>query len=292
MNDQKIALYPYKAKLTSGSLREGLFVKKGDRWAEIAPLPGFSKESLGDALLDLEEGRYKSPSVSFALESINSSFPSPKPIATSILLMGKPHEILERANRFSQFKSAKLKVSQLSFDEARNLIDTLSSRFFLRIDVNRAWKTEESLSFFKRYPENLFDYVEEPFQNPKDLSLFTLPLAVDESFPSNLTQDDLEKLPTLKALIYKPTIQGGLQNARPLKAWADDRGIQFIASSAFETDVGLAHVLAFSERLGLTHPAGIGTYHYLDELFCDDAIQFLGSSAIIKPPIPRNYGIL
>ena len=292
MNYQKKPLYPYIVGLTTGNVRKGVFIGQGDKWAEIAPLPGFSKESLEEAILDLEKGMFKSPSVSFALESLKLPFPAPKPISTSLLLLGGPDEILERANRFTQFKSAKLKVSQLSFDDARNIIDKLIDRFYLRIDVNRAWKTDEAITFFKRYPKDVFDYVEEPFHNPRDLVMFTHPLAVDESYPSELSLEDLEKLPTLKALIYKPTIQGGLVNARPLKQWADNKGIQFIASSAFETDLGLTHVLAFSQRIGLSEPVGIGTYHYLEKLFCDDAIQFLGANAIIKPPIPKMYDIL
>lgn len=277
-------MFYYSIKLTTGAARKGAFITKEGRWAEIAPLPGFSQETLEEALQDVSL-----PSASFAIESLSLPFPAPRPIPTSLLLMGSRSEIMERAARFPQFKSAKLKVSQLSWDEARELIDKLADRFHLRIDVNRAWDVEKSLAFFSRYPKEAFDYVEEPFNNPRELARFTHPLAVDESFPSDLSLFDLEKLPTLKAIIYKPTLQGGLKRAKPIKEWADSHGIRFIASSSFETDLGLSHVLAFAQRLELTDPVGIGTYHYLDELVCDDAIQFLGPNAIIQCAIPIQH---
>ncbi|MFN4173717.1 MAG: enolase C-terminal domain-like protein [Parachlamydiaceae bacterium] len=286
-------IYFYNEKLSTGAFRSGAHICREGRWAEIAPLPGLSVETLDQAIDQIDQiDQGGVPSASFARESLNLPFPSPKPIETSLLLMGSCEEILNRAALYPYFTSAKLKVSQLPEDKARDLIDKLSTRFYLRVDVNRAWKTEESLKFFKRYPIDLFDYVEEPFQNPKDLPLFTHPLAVDESYPRDLSFQDLEKLPALKAVVYKPMIQGGLVKANPLKAYTDRLGIKFIASSAFETDVGLAHVLAFADRLGLKEPVGIGTYHYLETLFCDDAIRFDGSKALIKPPIPKKYGLL
>lgn len=141
--------------------------------------------------------------------------------------MGSPQEILHQAALREQegFISAKLKVSNHSFQEAANLIYQLKDRFRLRIDVNRAWKTDCSLKFFAQFPLDTFDYVEEPFKNPADLALFPHPLAIDESFPSDLSLKQLESLPTLKALIYKPTIQGGISGCLPVHKWAKQKGV-------------------------------------------------------------------
>jgi O-succinylbenzoate synthase len=121
------------------------------------------------------------------------------------------------------------------------------------------------LRFFSKFSEESFDYVEEPFRNPKDLGLFSHPLAVDESFPSDLSFEDLERLPALKALIYKPTIQGGLSNCLGLQRWAIARGLSVVLSSSFESDVGLASVACMARRLGIQAPLGIGTYHYMSK---------------------------
>lgn len=208
------------------------------------------------------------PSVHFGVESALLSWLKPLSeysVLRSALLMGSLEEILEQANlrRNEGYVSAKLKVSNLSFDEAAYVIRALKDQFCLRIDVNRAWSTDESLRFFKQFPKNAFDYVEEPFQNPHDLKYFTHPLAVDESFPGDLNLKELESLPMLKALIYKPTIQGGLAGCLPLQKWAEKRGISIVLSSSFESDIGLVNIASMAHRLSLSAPIGVGTSHFM-----------------------------
>lgn len=178
--------------------------------------------------------------------------------------MGTPAEIMQQANlRYLEgYTSAKLKVGNLPFDEAAILIHRLKNQFRLRIDVNRAWETAASFRFFSQFENHTFDYVEEPFQNPHDLYKFPHPIAVDESYPQNLSLKDLESLPNLKALIYKPTIQGGVLHCLPLKEWATKNQITLVLSSSFESPIGLAHVSAMAHRLSLTAPVGIGTAYF------------------------------
>ncbi len=257
---------------------------EGSHWGEVAPLPGRSRESYKQALTELhtlEKIEWSQdncldqldqltllPSVEFALESALLSWTDPlelQPIRMSALLMGSPDEIRLAATLRHQegHVSAKLKVSQLSFTQANTLIEELSD-FSLRIDVNRAWKKEESLQFFSQFPLDRFEFVEEPFSNPHDLIHFTHPLGVDESFPQDLSLEKLETLPTLKTLVYKPTLQGGLLHARPLYAWAQERGIDFVLSSSFETPLGLKAIALLAQRLGVTSSLGLGTLYHCD----------------------------
>lgn len=284
-----VKFQPYEIPLTSGQKRSGILVKLGGRaWGDITPLPKWSKETYEEALKELQENQDAItslehlerlnlfPSVHFGLES---SFLEPLPefsVPVSALLMGTSEEILAQAAlRYSEgYRSAKLKVSNLSFEEAASIINQLKDTFFLRIDVNRAWSNEESLKFFAQFPKDAFDYVEEPFQNPHDLKLFTHPLAVDESFPQDLTLEELEDLPTLKSLIYKPTIQGGLSRCLPICEWAEKRGISIVLSSSFESDVGLAHIASMAKRLSIKEPIGIGTYHFLGQFLRDPPLEF------------------
>jgi o-succinylbenzoate synthase len=295
MKFDPLTLYPYQIPLTSGQKRAGVLVKLGESaWGDVAPLPKWSKETLEEALEELCRKKdailamewmaheyleqLKSlkllPSVHFGIESALLSLLDPLPeysVPVSALLMGSPEEILAQGKkRHSEgYASAKLKVSNLSFDEAAHVIRELKDLFYLRIDVNCAWSTEESLRFFEQFPQDAFDYVEEPFQNPHDLKLFTHPLAVDESFPQDLTLEELEGMPVLKALIYKPTIQGGMAGCIPLQKWAEKRGVSVVLSSSFESGVGLAHIAGMARRLGLQAPVGIGTYHYLGRFLCE-----------------------
>lgn len=311
MRIQTLSLYSYEIPLTNGQMRSGALIHITDEqgnsgWGDIAPLPKWSKETLEDALLSLNQRQHEIikmdwtaryclnelanlkllPSASFGLESALLSLISPLPgvkVRASALLMGSPTEILEQARlrHLEGYTLAKLKVSNLNFEEAFCLINHLKDKFRLRIDVNRAWTTPDSLRFFSQFPLDTFDYVEEPFQNPHDLAQFLHPLAVDESFPDDLSLEQLESLPTLKALIYKPTIQGGMVGCIPLHEWAIKRGIALVLSSSFESDLGLVYVALIAHRLALSAPVGIGTYQFLNDNLCAVPLQFSCSIACV-----------
>lgn len=305
MKIKKIALYSYPISTAQGYSHPAIIVSLTNEngncgWGEIAPLPNLSKESFIDAhdqlqqiptqissvdwtkknILDNLSTLTLYPSVAFGLESALFSLLDPLPhsvVSTTALLMGTVQEILEQAKlRHAQgFTTAKLKVKNLSFEETRYLIYQLAGKFRLRIDVNRAWETGNSLRFFSEFPQDIFDYVEEPFKNPCELEKFTHPLAIDESFPQYFTLKDLDGLKTLKALIFKPTVHGGLAACKPLEAWAKKKGIDVILSSSFESDIGLSYVAGIAARLSLKSPIGIGTYHFLSDHSRASPLHFL-----------------
>lgn len=314
--------YHYEIPLTTGQLRKGLFIKISDDqehigWGEVAPLPNWSRETLEEAFQQLKRKHQQIlerdwnaenclqeidqlkllPSVSFGLESALFSLLTPLSnynIAASALLMGSAEEILAQAQARHEegYRSAKLKVSNLSSKEASEIIHQLKDRFSLRIDVNRAWEARESLRFFSQFPLDTFDYVEEPFQNSDnlvyDLAQFPHPLAIDESYPNNLSLKQLESLSTLKALIYKPTIQGGVLGAISLCEWAAAKGIEVVLSSSFESDIGLAFVASVAKRLSLRESVGIGTYHFLSRQISTTPLKFSnGVFAIPAKIIPK-----
>lgn len=318
MKIESLILIPYQIALQQQK-REGVLVQVIDKngnngWGDIAPLPKLSKETLEqsidqihqkkqqilninwDILTCLEEVKklVVYPSVRFGLESAILAILKPlkdHSVPSSCLLIGSYEEILRQAAIYQMegFTSAKLKISNHSFEEATNLIHLLKDRFFLRIDVNRAWKTEESLEFFSQFPKDAFDYVEEPFQNPKDLFKFTHPIAIDESFPIDLSIEDLKELPMLKALVYKPTIQGGLGDLIPLHQWTLKNKISLILSSCFESDLGIACVASLANRLCLLEPIGAGTFFYIKEPLLEVPLKFssdiLHIPSILKPKI-------
>lgn len=276
-------------------------------WGEIAPLPHWSRETIDSCFKQLTQIQQPIqqiewqphtclaelsklsllPAVTFGLESALLSLLDPVDAITvpaSALLVGSAQEILTQAEQRKRegFTSAKLKVSALSDAEAALVIRELKELFSLRIDVNRAWSTSAALRFFEQFPLDTFDYVEEPFQNPLDLAQFPHPLAVDESFPHPLSLEQLEALPTLKALVYKPTIQGGLTNCAYLQKWAAQRGVSLVLSSSFESDLGLAMIARMAHRMSLTSPIGIGTFHHLRDHICNPPLQFSHSMVHIS----------
>lgn len=269
--------------------RYGALIEKAGRFAEIAPLPGWSKETLDEACYAALRNTPIYPSTRFALDSLKRSFCAGAKVPVSALLMGTPQEIMQQADlrKKEGFFSAKLKVGHLSFQEARQLIDALKDLFFLRVDVNRAWDIKEAMAFFSIFPYGAFDYVEEPVRRPQDLIDFTVqPVAVDESFPIDLDGSDLEKIRHLKAIVYKPTLQGTVDRT---VHWAKERGIGVVLSSAFESDVGLMHIASLAHTLFQNPlPLGIGTYHYLKEYMLLQPPSFNAGFMSIPSMIPKE----
>ena len=181
MRIRQLALHPYKMLLTNGQVRSGALINVVDEegrggWGDVAPLPSWSWETLKESLDSLlqrrseiigivwtaqnwsiELGRLQlSPSASFGLESALLSVILPLQrytVRASALLIGSPVEIIEQAKlrRIEGYATAKLKVGHLSFEEAFYVINQLKDTFSLRIDVNRAWTTFDSLQFFSQY---------------------------------------------------------------------------------------------------------------------------------------------
>lgn len=291
MQIKKMILHPFKIP-SNKSFRSGVYIQiqdgeNNEGWGECAPLPLFSKESLNDCILQFfkcqekilsiewtNDSLFKDlaelqllPALSFGVESALLTLLSPiqeHVVKASALLMGTPDEIMHQANlrHLEGYTSAKLKVSNLHFDDAAILIHKLKNQFKLRVDVNRAWTTSASIRFFSQFDAHTFDYIEEPFQNPHDLCKFPHPFAVDESYPNELSLNDLESLSKLKALIYKPTIQGGVLHCLPLKEWSIKNKVSLVLSSSFESPLGLRHVSSMAHRLSLSAAVGIGTAHF------------------------------
>jgi O-succinylbenzoate synthase len=251
-------------------------------------LPGWSRETLEEAILQLEEKKEEIihkqwskenilnelvslrlfPSVSFALESALISLIDPleeHAVSVGALFMGSSIEILEQADQREQegYTTAKVKIGSLSWKEAEDVIGKLLQRFRLRIDVNRGWKALDALAFFNQFSLDAVEYVEEPFDDPLLLREFTHPLAIDESFPKILSLEELEKIPMLRSIIYKPTIQGGMANCFPLVNWAQSRGIDVVIGGSFESELGLMQAASLAYRLSLKKAVGIGTYCFL-----------------------------
>jgi O-succinylbenzoate synthase len=302
MGIESFSLHPYEIALRRGVLIRVKDQQGNEGWGDIAPLPLYSQETLEEALLQLSQKKdqivraslqgleqlHLLPSVFFGLESALLSILDPLPAFTATIsgfLSGSPQEMLTLAKQsyFQKFTSVKVKVGHLSFSEAAEVLHALKDNFRLRVDVNRAWKKEDSLRFFEQFSSDAFDYVEEPFKNPKDLVHFTHPCAVDESFPRDLSLAELEALPTLKAVVYKPTIQGGMAGCSFLRDWTEKQKINLVLSSAFESDLGHSQIACMARRLGLTPALGIGTYYMLKERICSAAWEFSGSDVCISP---------
>ncbi|MBI2743151.1 MAG: o-succinylbenzoate synthase [Chlamydiales bacterium] len=291
-----LKLYSYSLPVKGFPRREGLILELTTEdgrtsFGEVAPLPGWSLETLEEAhaqLINLSAKTPLLPSVAFGIESTKLPSPSlPLKFPISSLLVGSFRQIMNKAERCARegVTSVKLKLSTLSEEEASSLIRTLKNTFSLRIDLNRAWSLDKSLKFFSEFSPEDFDYIEEPCSRIEDLFHFPLPLAVDESL-REAPLEYLLKIPQLKALIFKPTLQGGFKMGKLLAEAAKRHNLDLIFSSSFESGVGISQIALLAHALDLPiKPLGLDTYSFLEE---DILVAPLGiSSGILtlnQPP--------
>lgn len=245
-----------------------------DTWAEISPLQGRSQETSDEALLQLtnvlkgERPSHLFPSVSFALTTGLQRLYFP-PVPMCAFLSGSKEEIYAQALLAKQkgFSSAKIKISQLSLNDAFDVIETLRKTFFLRVDVNQNLSFKDAMNFFKHFPVKAFDFIEEPTWEVDQLANFSHPFGLDETIekkPNFL----FESLSNCRAIIVKPMIQG-ISAIKNLINRIEKRKIKLIFSSCYESGLGLMQIAHLATQITKElHPLGIGT----QSLFIEDVL--------------------
>ena len=243
-----------------------------EAWTEISPFPGRSKETIDEALLQLiavlkkEKTSHLYPSVSFALATALKQLSFP-PIPLCALLSGSKQEIMQQALLAEQrgFFSAKVKISQLSLEDAFTVLDQLRKIFSLRVDVNQRFSFQEALHFFGQFPFTAFDFIEEPTWETSRLADFPHPFGLDETLEKN-PDFMFENLVNCKAIVVKPMIQGFFSTKQLMKRLEKKR-IKLIFSSCYESGLGLMQIahLAIQAKL---YPLGLDT----QSLFTEDIL--------------------
>ncbi|VVA98761.1 unnamed protein product [Arabis nemorensis] len=208
---------------------------------------------------------------------------------------GTPSEVACVARKLVEegFCAIKLKVARrvnsaidaLVLQEVRRVV---GDQIELRADANCRWTFEEALKFGLLVKSCNLKYIEEPVQNKDDLIRFHeesgLPVALDE------TLDDFEECPLrmltkyahpgIVAVVIKPTVVGGFENAALIARWAQQHGKMAVISAAYESGLGLSAYILLASYLEMENVKasteqkqgiasfvahGLGTYRWLSE---------------------------
>jgi O-succinylbenzoate synthase len=259
-------LFRYKLALKNGKTREGLVLQVNHGFGEIAPLPGFSKETLEEAqkeaLAWIHSGIDPAlPSVRFGISSAQKSLRS---VHLPLCALG-PRE---------GFSTVKLKLGHLPLRGAISLVKEHYRHVRLRLDCNRAWSLSEALEFASHFQPTDFVYMEEPlktFEALADFSKMTrFPIALDESIERDWTQ-----IPTLKAIVVKPTLVGSIPKIPP--------HLDLVLSSAYESGLGLLHIANLANN---NLPIGLDTYNVFEEDLLQSPIDCSSGTFSWRSTIP------
>jgi len=292
----KAALFNYqipfvKAINFNGHLlkhRHGLILQLqnnyGDcHYGEIAPLPGFSRETFSQAkqqiisclnkgVSDLSARENLYASVNFGLGSALqqlSTHESSQNMDPIPLLQGDNIALIEQYKKLKHPLRIKLKVARQPIENdiyLFNQLVSLNPEIMIRCDANRQWSYQQAEFFFNSINREHLEYVEEPTENHKiNIQLAEknkIYLGLDETLQD--LDFNYQAHGCIKALVLKPTLIGSLNRVERFIELAVQHKLQVHISSSFESVVGLQQLIAltniYQRRCSLS--LGIDTLKY------------------------------
>ncbi|MCW8995234.1 MAG: o-succinylbenzoate synthase [Psychromonas sp.] len=280
--------------------RQGLILQLQDShqqlsFGEIAPLPGFSRETLTQATAQIltllnsglenlqpQKAQYY-PSVNFALACALQKIPLDLK-ATNIdsvpLLQGDNTEVLKQYLALKRPALIKLKVARQTVDNDILLFKQLSELnpyLMIRCDANKGWSRTQASYFFEQIDNLKLDYIEEPTRvHQANLQLaekYQIRLAVDETL-HNIDFNYQHKA-CIKALVLKPMLIGSLSRVQNFIEIAGEQQLQVHISSSFESIIGLQQLTALAARYKTkcSLSLGIDTLKYFQNGLLTDSKQ-------------------
>jgi o-succinylbenzoate synthase len=228
---------------------------------EHVPAARFALET---ALLDLEAKRRDVPFDELLARALRVPLVS-EPLALSALLVTQdPADLVDaaRASVTQGFGTLKLKIGagDMHADVARvaAVRDAIGPDVKLRVDANRAYSLDQTLSLLAALAESAPELVEEPTGELEGLDSSPVPLALDETLEHD---DGLERLQRLAAMlpiaavVLKPTVLGGFRRTADIARRATQLGLDVIVSHAYEGPLGLTAAAALARVVGSSRRA-------------------------------------
>jgi o-succinylbenzoate synthase len=233
-------------------------------------IPPAARHALEQALLDLLAQRRGLP-----LSRLLSSEAREEVHVNALLGTQSPEALAEEARRAVSegYETLKLKVAgrPVEEDEARlaAVRESVGPSIRLRVDANGAWKESEAGPALERLSRYDLELCEQPVEAEEHEALARLQehapcaLAADESLalPRSL-QFLLQSPATVKILVLKPMVLGGLLPTLELARRAAKRGLEAYVTSSLDGVIaraGAAHLAAalpsgrYASGLGVGH---------------------------------------
>ena len=218
------------------------------------------------------------------------------------LISGPPTGAPGEARRMREagYEAAKLKVGGRPVQEdvalVRSVKEALGEGVALRLDANRAWTLDEALEFARGIEGVRIEYLEEPLADPAGLEAFTrdsgVPVALDESLVG-MAPESLEEHRYAGAVVMKPAFLGGISRVLRLADRAVSLGMRPVVSSAYETGVGTAALVALAAGLGDGGvPAGLDTYRRLAGDVVEPRLPLPATHVSVREAVASGRGVV
>ena len=176
------------------------------------------------------------------------------------------------------FRCLKLKIGAISFDDEISLLKQIRNRFpretiELRVDANGAFQAgDDAMRKLDRLAQLDLHSIEQPIRAGQWEEMARLcrntplPIALDEelipiSFDTYTTTYKEELLDAIRPqyIVLKPSLHGALSGCDEWIRLAEQRGMQWWATSALESNVGLNAIAHWVAQYRPDIPQGLGT---------------------------------
>jgi o-succinylbenzoate synthase len=220
--------------------RSGYLLEGPAGWGECSPLPSWS-----DAEREAAER--------CALEAAMLPFPAQARdrIAVNAMVPRLDPDVAAELALESRCSTIKVKVGDdESVDRVAAIRAACGPGVRIRLDANGAWDVDTALRMLARLRTYDIELVEDPVSSLEELKVVRgragMPVAAESSIRNTSDARRLHLLEAADVIVLKPQRIGGVREA--LRA-AEASRVPAIASSALETSVGLAAVVALAASL-------------------------------------------
>ncbi len=220
--------------------RSGYLIEGPAGWGECSPLPSWSTaERDAAAQSALEAATLPFPPAVRDRIPVNAMIPRLAPDVAAALALS------------SGCATIKVKVGDdQSVDRVAAVRSACGPGVRIRCDANGAWDVDSAIRSMARLAPFDIELVEDPVASLEELAALRwragIPVAAESCIRTTADARRLRQLEAADAIVLKPQRIGGVRTA--LQA-AEESGAPAIASSALETSVGLAAVVALAASL-------------------------------------------
>ncbi|MFZ0128800.1 MAG: enolase C-terminal domain-like protein [Candidatus Dormiibacterota bacterium] len=220
--------------------RSGYLIEGPAGWGECSPLPSWNEAERDAAERSaLEAATLPFPAAVRHRVGVNAMIPRVAPDVAAELALT------------SGCGTIKIKVGDgESVDRVAAVRSACGPAVRIRLDGNGAWDVETALRMLARLAVYDIELAEDPVASLEELATLRgragMPVAAESCIRTTDDARRLNQLEAADAIVLKPQRIGGVREA--LRA-ADAGGVPAIASSALETSVGLAAVVALAASL-------------------------------------------
>ena len=258
------------------TMRSGYLIEGPAGWGEFSPLPSWGDaERTAAERSALEAATLPFPATTRDRVAINAMIPRLAPDAAAALALS------------SGCATVKVKVGdEQSLDRVAAVRSACGPGVRIRLDANGAWDVETAVRELPRLAAYDIELVEDPVASLEELATLRgragMPVAAESCIRTTADARRLRQLEAADVIVLKPQRIGGVRQA--LRA-AEESGLPAIASSALETSVGLAAVVALAASLpDASFAHGAGTALLLASDVVSDPLIPIGGWLIPRRP--------